>query len=108
MADAEIVAVRIKREIELDAAHPANEWQHATPITFSADWQGNNADPARETEVRVLWSPETLYLRFECRYRELFLFPASDPNGRRDHLCDLDVAEVFLQPDPSGESYYNQ
>ena len=30
-----------------------------------------------------------------------FLFEDSDPNGRRDHLWDRDVAEAFLQPDPS-------
>jgi alpha-galactosidase len=48
--------------------------------------------------VRVLWSPETLYLRFVCRYRELFLFDDSGPNGRRDQLWDRDVAEAYLQP----------
>ena len=46
----------------------------------------------------MLWSPETLFLRFVCRYRELFLFGDSDLNGRRDHLWDRDVAEAFLQP----------
>ena len=32
----------------------------------------------------------------------------SDPNGRRDHLWDRDVAEAFLQPDPSRERYYRE
>jgi alpha-galactosidase len=67
-------------------------------VRFSADWQGRNADPELETEVRVLWSPQMLYLRFVCRYRELFVFEDSEPNGRRDHLWDRDVAEAFLQP----------
>ena len=49
-----------------------------------------------------------LYLRFECRYRELFVFEDSDSNGRRDHLWDRDVAEAFLQPDPSRERYYRE
>jgi alpha-galactosidase len=38
----------------------------------------------------------------------LFLFPDSDANGRRDHLWDRDVAEVFLQPDPSRERHYKE
>ena len=78
------------------------------PIVFCSDWQGKNPDEQRETQVRVLWSSQTLYLRFECRYRELFLFSDSDPNGRRDHLWDRDVAEAFLQPDPSREHYYRE
>jgi alpha-galactosidase len=104
----EIVASHVSHEIRVDAANPAAEWQRAQPIRFSADWQGRNPDPALETEVRVLWSPRTLYLRFVCNYRELFVFQNSDPNGRRDHLWDRDVAEAFLQPEPSPERYYKE
>ena len=108
MANNEIVATRVDREVALNAANPAAEWQKAVPVIFRADWQGQNADPACETQVRVLWSLKTFYLRFECRYQELFLFPDSDPNGRRDHLWDRDVAEAFLQPDPSSERHYKE
>lgn len=104
----EIVAARVQHEIRLDAEHPDPQWQAARPIVFCSDWQGKNPDSARQTQVRVLWSPETLYLRFECRYRELNLFPDSDPNGRRDHLWDRDVAEAFLQPDPSRPRFYKE
>lgn len=84
-------------------------WQLASPISFSADWQGKNADPQRNTEVRLLWSAEELYLRFECNYRELFTFEAADrPDGRKDHLWDRDVAEAFLQPDRFGQKYYRE
>src|SRR5437762_2771966 len=107
-SDAEIVAVRIPSDIPLDSRNPGAEWQHATPIRFSADWQGKNADPLLETEVRVLWSGSSLYLRFVCRYRELFVFEDSDLNGRRDHLWDCDVVEAFLQPEPSPERYYKE
>jgi alpha-galactosidase len=108
MADDEIVAMRVQRELALDAAHPAPEWQDAIPIAYYADWQGKDPEPSRETQVRVLWSPQNVYLRFECRYQELFLFPDSDPDGRRDHLWNRDVAEVFLQPDSSRERYYKE
>ncbi|GAC1675515.1 MAG: hypothetical protein NVS9B5_01630 [Terriglobales bacterium] len=108
MASGEIVATKVLHEIRLDAAHPEAEWQNAAPVSFCADWQGKNADPKRETRVRVLWSPQTLYLRFECSYRELYVFDDSEANGRRDLLWDRDVAEAFLQPDPSRERYYRE
>jgi alpha-galactosidase len=107
-AEAEIRATRISHDISLDSRNSAKDWEQATPISFSADWQGENADPTLETEVRVLWSPATLYLRFLCRYRDLFVFQDSDPNGRRDHLWDRDVAEAFLQPEPSSERRYKE
>lgn len=103
-----ITAVEIAREIPLDARHPAAEWQRAEPAVFCADWQGKNADPERQTSVRALWTSRTLYLRFECRYRELYVFDDSDPNGRRDQLWDRDVAEAFLQPDASRPRYYRE
>jgi len=104
----EIVAAHLAGELELDAAHRAAAWSIAAPIIFYTDWQGNNPDPSRQTEVRALWSHQTLYLRFECRYRELFLFNDCDANGRRDHLWDRDVAEAFLQPDPGEQGRYKE
>jgi alpha-galactosidase len=104
----EIQANFVDHEITLDAARPAKEWESASPVTFKSDWQGKNPDAGRETRVRVLWSEKTLYLRFECRYRELFVFADSGPAGRRDHLWERDVAEAFLQPDPSRERYYRE
>lgn len=98
---AEAMATRVSGEIRLNAAHPAKEWQSAEVVRFDSDWQGKNTDPALATEVRVLWSPETLYLQFGCHYREVFVFDDSDANGRRDYLWDRDVAEAFLQPPES-------
>lgn len=103
-----ITASRIEHEMTLDARHAAAEWQSAAAVTFCADWQGQNADEQRQTTVRVLWTPLTLYLRFECRFRSLFLFDDSEANGRRDQLWDRDVVESFLQPDRPGERYYRE
>src|SRR5215475_15075306 len=46
-------------------------WNTAEPVAFNTDWQGKNADPELETQVRLLWSDETLYLLYRCRYRVL-------------------------------------
>src|SRR5882724_5207202 len=107
-APTEIVASYLAHEIELNASHGATEWKTARPVVFCSDWQGKNPDPERETTVRLLWTPQTLYLRLDCRYRELYLFADAEPNGRRDHLWDRDVAEAFLQPDSSRESFYKE
>lgn len=55
-----IMAAPTNRELTIDAAHAAKQWQSATPVIFCADWEGKNADPERQTTVRVLWSPESL------------------------------------------------
>ena len=103
-----IKAMQMPGEISLDARNPARVWDQAMPITFCADWQGKRRDPARETKVCALWTSKTLYLRFECRYRALFVFDDADQNGRRDRLWDRDVAEAFLQPHPSRPRHYRE
>ena len=102
------IAKYVDHELSLNAAKPAPEWQEASAIRFSADWQGKNSDPTFETEVRLLWTFMTFYARFVCRYCQLFLFEDSEPGGRRDHLWDRDVAEAFLQPEPSSQRYYKE
>lgn len=102
----EIVASRICQPILLDAGHPAPEWQRAAAQTFCADWQGNNGEAGHETQVRVLWSEDAVYVRFKSHYRELNLFPDAVPGTRRDRLWERDVAEVFLQSDPSRPNSY--
>jgi alpha-galactosidase len=104
----EIVATYLAFEIELNASKRSQYWENTRPISFRTDWQGQNADPGLETVVRVLWNFQTLYLRFECRYRDLNVFDDGQPNGRRDHLWERDVAEAFLQPDPFRKRFYKE
>jgi alpha-galactosidase len=94
----------------LDAAGfpPFTAWRRAKPVLFHADWHGNHSDPRRQTEVRLLWTPEFLYLKFAARYRLLTVFDDADPRGRRHKLWDRDVAEVFLQPDPTQPRRYKE
>src|SRR5437667_10431508 len=99
--DAEIVAPYAPHAIKLDAAHPAAERQTARPVSFCSDWQGKNADPERETQVRALWPRYTLYLRYECRYRELYVIEDAEENGRRDQRWERALAEALLRQHPS-------
>jgi alpha-galactosidase len=104
----EVLAGPVSRPLLASGFPDGKDWAAASSISFCADWRGKDADPERATDVRILWSPETLFLRFECRYREIWVFDDSDPNGRRDGLWDRDVAEAFLQPDHFGSRSYKE
>jgi alpha-galactosidase len=100
------IAMELLSGLDTGGFAPAHAWALAPPLRFANDWRGRNADFARETEVRLLWTNEYLHLRFHCGFRSLTIFADSDSNGRRDHLWDRDVAEVFLQTDASQPRRY--
>jgi alpha-galactosidase len=102
------VAVRLTAPCDAQGFPRAASWGRAGLLRFNADWQGKNADPERETEVRLLWTPENLFLRFQARYRTITVFADAEANGRRDQLWDRDVAEAFLQPDHSNVRRYKE
>jgi alpha-galactosidase len=102
------VAVRMPELPDGDGFPTPSSWEVSAPLHFNADWQGKNADPERETAARLLWTPESLFVRFHAKYRAITVFPDAAPNGRRDQLWDRDVAEVFLQPDPTQLRRYRE
>lgn len=102
------VAVRLTEPRDAERFPTPASWERALPLRFNADWQGTNADPERQTEVRLLWTPEILFLRFQARYRTITVFGDAEANGRRDQLWDRDVAEAFLQPECSQLRRYKE
>jgi alpha-galactosidase len=102
------VAVRTTESTDAEGFPKKSCWEAAQGVRFNADWQGNNSDAERETEVRLVWTPEVLYVRFQAKYRVITVFPDAEPNGRRDQLWDRDVAEVFLQPNASDRRRYKE
>jgi alpha-galactosidase len=108
VSDSEVVATRVQHALHPDGMPSSNDWDRATPISFDSDWQGKNADPQRRTEVRLLWTSETLYVRFHCNYRSLHVYGDAEASGRRDKLWERDVAEVFVQPDRLDTKHYKE
>jgi alpha-galactosidase len=102
------IAARMRGRTDAEGFPEASSWEAASSLRFHADWRGKNADPDRETDVALLWTPETLYLRFRAKYRTITVFADAEPNGRRDQLWDRDVAEVFLQPNESDHRRYKE
>lgn len=101
-------ALRLRTNTDGNGFPGNGAWQEAPSIKFDRDWQGKNPDPARETEIRILWTPDFLYFQFRARYRTITVFPDARPDGWRDKLWDRDVAEVFLQPDYSDPLRYKE
>jgi alpha-galactosidase len=101
-----VVAVSLKEPLAAGELPSDAAWSAAPPVRFSTDWQGQNEDSQRETEVRLLWSRRSLYLRFDAKFRTITVFPDADEDGRRDQLWNRDVCEAFLQPDPSQPRRY--
>jgi len=102
------IAARMSGGTGAEGFPDLSSWEKAGSLRFQADWQGKNADPERETEVHLLWTRETLYLRFRAKYRVITVFADAEANGRRDQLWDRDVAEVFLQPNESDRRRYKE
>lgn len=92
-------ASRFASQPDAEGFPGSNAWAESSPLRFAHDWKGENADPARSTEVRLLWTPDTLFVSFLANYRTITVFPDARENGWRDELWNRDVAEVFLQPD---------
>jgi len=102
------VAQHLAADIAINAAERSPQWDRSSAISFCANWQGVNPKPDRQTQVRVLWSNQTVYIRFDCLYQQLNVFDDADADRRRDKLWERDVAEAFLQPDASRERYYRE
>jgi alpha-galactosidase len=101
-------AVRMVGAADTEGFPPERTWETAPPVCFAADWQGKNVDRQRETQARVLWNAEFLFLRFDARYRSITVFADAELSGRRNGLWDRDVCEVFLQPPGSAARAYKE
>lgn len=101
-------AARLTGKTDTQVFPTSSAWDQAPALSFDQDWKGENPDPQRSTEVRLLWTPDTLYLRFHCHYKNIFVFPDARPDGWRYELWDRDVAETFLQPENSDPFVYRE
>jgi len=101
-------ALRLTEKTDGEGFPSQSAWQKAPAFQFDHDWKGGNSDPLRATEVRLLWTPETLFLRFHCNFKNITVFSDARADGWRYELWDRDVAETFLQPDSSDPFVYRE
>lgn len=103
-------AVATAHHTDLDLAtlpceHP--EWTKAPPTHITRQWSGENAPESRHAEARILWSEESLFVRFVCRQVEPLIVSANPQLDQKTlGLWDRDVCEIFIAPDPDMPGRY--
>jgi alpha-galactosidase len=101
-----VLAVKLETPTGIEGLPSLSAWEKAPPVFFCSDWRGEHADPLRETQAQLLWSKERLFVRFLCRYREIYVYEGNQ--GRRDKLWLRDVAEVFIRPSAEELTHYRE
>lgn len=103
-----ITAERVRGSLDAEGFPASGSWKKTQAVQFASDWRGESTDPSRQTEVRLLFNSDTLFVHFSCRYVSLFVYPDARSDGWRDELWNRDVAEVFLQPDSRDPWVYKE
>jgi hypothetical protein len=95
-------------EIKLGANefdHP--EWLQAPAISITRKWSGDEAPGSRHAEARIIWSEQSLVVRFVCRQQEpLLVSPNPQLDKKAIGLWNRDVCEIFIAPDPNVPEHY--
>jgi hypothetical protein len=77
-----------------------SEWTRAEPVQITRKWSGEDAPAARHAEARIIWTDESLIVRFVCRQEEpLTVNPNPQLSTKTPRLWDRDVCEIFIAPD---------
>jgi hypothetical protein len=85
--------------------HPS--WNATQAIQITRKWSGEEAPVGRHSEARMIWSKESLAVRFVCRQTEpLIVAPNPQLDKKTIGLWDRDVCEVFIAPDPTTPERY--
>ena len=83
------------------------DWGRVKAIPLTRYWSGNPAPADRHAEARILWSDESLCVRFVCRQTEPLIVSSNPQTETKSMgLWDRDVCEVFLAPNPEQPNRY--
>ncbi|HVQ39811.1 MAG TPA: carbohydrate-binding family 9-like protein [Pyrinomonadaceae bacterium] len=85
--------------------HPA--WTSVQPTRITKHWSGPETPDSRHAEARIVWTDESLVVRFVCRQVEPpIVSPTPDLTHKTIGLWERDVCEIFLAPDTSTPNRY--
>ncbi len=103
----ELVAEWVSGTPDADLTGSQAQWRSASPVYLEYQSANAEARPALSTEVRALWTADSLFLRFVCPFRKLTVFePVSEEE--RIGLWERDVVEAFIGWDPSHPHRYRE
>jgi cellulose/xylan binding protein with CBM9 domain len=83
-----------------------NAWRRGKWMQFDHDMSGQHNHPQAETRVMSCWTAAYVYFAFQCKYSTLNVYEGEDTVKERWELWNRDVAEVFINPDPSRVTHY--
>ena len=93
--------VDVKHSAEISIAElndPA--WESSPAIHLTKYWNGELAPPGRHSEVQMLWSDTSLFVRFTAAQTEpLIVSNAPQTVAKTIGLWERDVCELFVAPD---------
>jgi hypothetical protein len=93
-----------------DKDHPADAedvWNIGNAIAITRYWNGEDAPPERHAVVRIHWSDEFFYVRFDAVQAEPLIVSDDPKTDEKTHgLWDRDVCELFIAPDPRRPKKY--
>lgn len=76
-------------------------WRKANEISIENYWSGEVAPIERHFRTRLLWSPNSLYVRFDANQNEpLVISKNLNLKSKTSGLWNRDVCEIFLAPNP--------
>jgi len=82
-------------------------WTRAQPIQIAHYWSGEEAPVSRHAEARIIWSDETLGVRFVCNQKEPLIVNSNPQLDQKTiGLWDRDVCEIFIAPDAANPNRY--
>lgn len=85
--------------------HP--EWLRSHPIQINRKWSGEAAPASRHSEARILWTDDSLIVRFLCRQKEPLIVNSNPQlNKKTLRLWERDVCEIFIAPDLKAPQHY--
>ena len=107
----------MRREPTVEALHSGvpleaqalnhEEWRKAQALTITRKWSGEDAPQSRYAEARIVWTDESLNVRFVCRQDEpLFVNASPQLETKTIGLWHKDVCEIFIAPDPATPGRY--
>jgi predicted TIM-barrel fold metal-dependent hydrolase len=103
-----IHAVRIGKDLELDATMGAAAWQNAPVARLEYTLKDGLARPEIATTARLLWSDNYLYIGYQAPFSQLTVFDPPWLDRDREGLWDKDVVEAFIGTDPAKPKRYTE
>lgn len=103
-----VTAKRAREAPAIDGALDDDAWRAATPVQIRTDYAGAPAPNGLDTEARLLWTDDALYVAFDCAYDELVVDDAAPADTEHERLYQFDALEIFLDDSPRSHATYRE